>query len=140
MSNSLQSHGLYSLRNSPGQNTGVLSLSLLQGIFATQELGPPALRVVSLPTELSENPQILCSVQFSSIAQSCPTLCHTMNCSTPGLPVHHHHLYGASLLGFLWPVILICLVQHIYLVYLRVFPCMHTHFLAKMDSTREAYR
>ena len=29
------------------------------------------------------------SVQFSSVAQSCPTLCDTMNCSTPGLPVHH---------------------------------------------------
>ena len=30
-----------------------------------------------------------CSVQFSSIAQSCPTLCDPMNCSTPGFPVHH---------------------------------------------------
>ena len=29
-------------------------------------------------------------VQFSSVTQSCPTLCDTMNCSTPGLPVHHH--------------------------------------------------
>ena len=29
------------------------------------------------------------SVQFSSVAQSCPTLCHPMNCSTPCLPVHH---------------------------------------------------
>ena len=28
------------------------------------------------------------SDQFSSVAQSCPTLCHPMNCSTPGLPVH----------------------------------------------------
>ena len=27
--------------------------------------------------------------QFSSVAQSCPTLCHPMNRSTPGLPVHH---------------------------------------------------
>ena len=26
---------------------------------------------------------------FSSVAQSCPTLCNTMNRSTPGLPVHH---------------------------------------------------
>ena len=30
------------------------------------------------------------SVQFSSVAQSCPTLCDPMNCSTPGLLVHHH--------------------------------------------------
>ena len=30
------------------------------------------------------------SVQFSSVAQSCPTLCDPMNRSRPGLPVHHH--------------------------------------------------
>ena len=29
------------------------------------------------------------SVQFSSVTQSCPTLCDPMNCSTPGRPVHH---------------------------------------------------
>ena len=28
--------------------------------------------------------------QFSSVTQSCPTLCDPMNCSTAGLPVHHH--------------------------------------------------
>ena len=27
--------------------------------------------------------------QFSSVAQSCPTLCNPMDCSMPGLPVHH---------------------------------------------------
>ena len=29
------------------------------------------------------------SVQFSSVTQSCRTLCDPMNCSMPGLPVHH---------------------------------------------------
>ena len=29
------------------------------------------------------------SIQFSSVAQSCPALCNPMDCSTPGLPVHH---------------------------------------------------
>ena len=29
------------------------------------------------------------SVQFSSVTQSCPTLCDPMNRSTPGPPVHH---------------------------------------------------
>ena len=29
------------------------------------------------------------SFQFSSVAQSCPTLCNPMNCSTPGLPAHY---------------------------------------------------
>ena len=34
--------------------------------------------------------EMLCwKVQFSSVAQSCPTLCDTMNHSMPGLPVHH---------------------------------------------------
>ena len=32
------------------------------------------------------------SVQFSSVTESCPTLCDHMNCSTPGLPVHHQLL------------------------------------------------
>ena len=30
------------------------------------------------------------SVQFSSITQSCPTLCDPMDCSTAVFPVHHH--------------------------------------------------
>ena len=29
------------------------------------------------------------SVQFSSVTQSCPTLCDPMDCSMPGFPVHH---------------------------------------------------
>ena len=32
------------------------------------------------------------SVQFSSVTQSCPTLCDLINCSMPGLPVHHQLL------------------------------------------------
>ena len=40
VSNSLWPHGLYSPWNSPGQNTGVGSHSLLQGIFPTQGLNP----------------------------------------------------------------------------------------------------
>ena len=33
---------------------------------------------------------IFSSVQFSSVAQSCLILCNSMDCSTPGFPVHHH--------------------------------------------------
>ena len=43
------------------------------------------------------------SVQFTSVAQSCPTLCDPMNRSMPGLPVHHQlpeftqtHIYRVS--------------------------------------------
>ena len=35
----------------------------------------------------NQNPTLF---QLSSVAQSCLTLCDPMNCSTPGLPVHHH--------------------------------------------------
>ena len=31
----------------------------------------------------------LTNSQFSSVAQSCPTLCDSVDCSTPGLPIHH---------------------------------------------------
>ena len=41
-----------------------------------------------------QNKYVLCifSIQFSSVAQSCPILCDPMNRSTPGLPVHHQLL------------------------------------------------
>ena len=38
---------------------------------------------------LTRNCQIALQVQFSSVTQSCPTLCNPMNHSMPGLPVHH---------------------------------------------------
>ena len=45
-----------------------------------------------------------CSIQFSSVAQLCPTLCDPVNCSTPGLPVHHQlpeftqtHVHGVKM-------------------------------------------
>ena len=41
------------------------------------------------PIKNCRNQKAISSVQFSSVAQSCPTLCDPMNCSTPGLPVHH---------------------------------------------------
>ena len=59
VSSSLRSHGLYSPWNSPGQNTGVGSCSLLQGIFPIQGLNPeaPALQVNSLSAEPPEKPK-----------------------------------------------------------------------------------
>ena len=50
-----------------------------------------------------------------------------------------NHFYGAFLPGFLWLIILICLVLNPCLVYLRVLPCVRAHLLAKMDSSEEAY-
>ena len=57
-------------------------------------------KIVSL---YQQNVSTTISVQFSSVAQSCPTLCNPMNCSTPGLPVHHQlpesnqtHVHGVD--------------------------------------------
>ena len=74
----------------PGKNTGVGCHFLLQGIFPTKGLNLHLLwlqhwQVGSLPLSHQGSP----SVQFSSVTQSCLTLCDPMNRSTPGLPVHH---------------------------------------------------
>ena len=53
MSESLGPHGLYSPWNSPGWNTGVGSLSLLQGIFPTQESKPGILHCGQILYQLS---------------------------------------------------------------------------------------
>ena len=39
--------------------------------------------------KISQIPKPTSQIQFSSVAQSCPTLCDPMKHSTPGLPVHH---------------------------------------------------
>ena len=58
---SLWPHGLYSPWNSPGQNTGVSSLSLLQGTFPTQELNPGLPHCRQILNQLSHqgSPRIL---------------------------------------------------------------------------------
>ena len=58
---SSQTHGLYSSWNSPGQNSGVGSLSLLQGIFPTQGLNPVLLHCRQILYQLSHKggPRIL---------------------------------------------------------------------------------
>ena len=58
LSDSLQPHELYSPWNSPSQNTGVGSLSLLQGIFPTQgSTRVPHMQVDSLPAKPSGKPK-----------------------------------------------------------------------------------
>ena len=47
------------------------------------------------------------SVQFSSFAQSCPTLCNPMNCSMPGLPVYHQPVMPSSHLILCHPLLLL---------------------------------
>ena len=65
-SDSLRPHGLYSLRNSPGQNTGVGSLSLLWGIFPSQGLNLGLLHFRQILYQLSHkgSPRILEGVVY----------------------------------------------------------------------------
>ena len=62
MSDSLQPHGLYSPWNSPGQNTGVGSHSLLQGIFPTQESNQGLLHCRQILYQLSYQERIHSSI------------------------------------------------------------------------------
>ena len=72
ISNSLGSHRLYSPWNSPGQNTGVGSLSLLQGIFLTQGSNPGLPHCGWIIYQLSHrgNPRILERVAYPFSSRS----------------------------------------------------------------------
>ena len=50
-----------------------------------------------------------------------------------------NHFNGAFPPGFLWPIILLCLVLSLYLVYFRILPSRRVPLSAKMDSREEAY-
>ena len=50
------------------------------------------IRIIILLRQPNRVPVFACSVQFSSVIQSCPILCDPMNRGTPGLPVHHQLL------------------------------------------------
>ena len=88
---------LPSLHNTPYLGL-VLHIALLQSFFLMGNrwfiLWTPTVTVLQL-THSGRQEGRVCShvkidtpsVQFSSVAQSC--LCDSMNCSTPGLPVHH---------------------------------------------------
>ena len=64
MSDYLQPHGLYSPWNSPGQNTGVGSLSFLQGIFQTQGLNPGLSHCRWIHYQLSHQGSLMTNKQF----------------------------------------------------------------------------
>ena len=52
--------------------------------FNTHQSGPATFQVLSIHTGLQ-----CWIVQYSSVSQSCLSLCNPMDCSTPGFPVHH---------------------------------------------------
>ena len=75
----------------PGKNTGAGFHFLLQGIFPTQRLNLHLLCLLHWQARslLLVPPRKPHNSQFSSVTQSCPTLCSPMDCSMLGLPVHH---------------------------------------------------
>ena len=88
MSNSLRPRGLYSPRNSPGQNTGVGTHSLLQGIFPTQGSNPSLLHCRQILYQLShkESPRILEWIAYSfSSGSSWPGNQARVSCIAGGL-------------------------------------------------------
>ena len=88
----LQPTRLHCPGDSPGKNTGGSCHFLLQGTFPGIEPGSlmsAALADGFFTTSATGEALQTLTVQFSSVAQSCPTLCDPMNRSTPGLPAHH---------------------------------------------------
>ena len=94
VSDSLRPYGLYSAWNSPGQNTGVGSLSLLQGIFPTQGFNPGfplmAKNILLLFSDFWYYWPSFSCIRCCSVAKSCLTLCESVDCSTPVFPVLHY--------------------------------------------------
>ena len=89
MSDSLRPHGLYSPWNSPGQNTRVGRLSLLQWIFPTQGSNPglPQCRRILCQLSHQGSPRLDHTAATAKSLQSCPTLCNPIDRSPPGSPI-----------------------------------------------------
>ena len=92
--------------NSPGKNTGVGCIPLSRGSSGLRDWIQVSCIAGRFFYRLSYqgSPKYECSVQFRSVAKSCPTLCDPMNRSMPGLPVHHQlpeftqiHIYRVSI-------------------------------------------
>ena len=84
MSDSLWSHGLHSPWNSPGQNNGRGSCSLLQGTFPTQGSNPVSCIAGGLCTSWATREAKACVL----VTQLCLTLWDPMDCSPPCFSVH----------------------------------------------------
>ena len=91
---------IFQLGISPGGGHGnPFQYSYLENPHRQRNLmgyGPFCSKELDITDQLSTHNIYICiqniSVQFSSVAQSCPTLCDPMNHSTSGLPVHHQLL------------------------------------------------
>ena len=87
MSDSLRPHGPYSPWNSPGQNTGVGSLSLLQGIFPTQAVNPGLPHCRQILNQLSHKGSLIFEIKWLQILK------HT---SKTYYQISLHHIFYIS--------------------------------------------
>ena len=87
---------------------------------ARQELKWLTQKRFALKRKWKVNLYSIISVQFSSVAQSCPTLCDPINCSTPGLPVQwnlkickytHIYVYSCRFKGIHFPSLIFSFLQ-----------------------------
>ena len=103
MSDSLRPHGLHTPWNSPGQNIGVGSFSLLQEIFPTQGLNPglPHCRQVLYQLSHKGSPRILEWVAYPLLQWIFPT-----QESNQGLLHCKWILYQLSYQGFVSPPVM----------------------------------
>ena len=131
MSDSLPPHVLYSPWNSPGQNSGVDSLSLLQGIFPAQgsNLGLLHCRQILYQLSHKESPKILEWVAYPfSSGSSCPRNRTGVSCLCLLKHVHNRYSprkcllflslkYSSTIsIDLLFPVVLLvrsCLTIHV---------------------------
>ena len=88
--------------------TSVRPIGSSQGILRSKRIS----HRIEVPVSTMEiSIRKLVSVQFSPVAQSCPTLCDPMDCSMPGLPVHHQLLEFSNSCPLSWwchPTIILC--------------------------------
>ena len=103
----LRPHGLYSPWNSQGQNTGVGSLSLLQGIFPTQGSNPGFLHCRQILQQLSHNgsPRILEWVAYPFSSESSPSRNQTRVSCIAGRFFTNQAIREALVLVYIKPVI-----------------------------------
>ena len=107
MSNSLQPHGLYSLWNSPGQNTRVSSLFLLQGIFPAQGSNPCLLHCKEVLYQLSHKGILEWLAYPFSSGSSWPYINVSVKCDFAASPKKKWNLFPHPLTlvrtcGFFW--------------------------------------
>ena len=115
-------------RGGQGEDTGCLP------VVSDKGPGPLGLQKrISTKTESSEASKIFLRRKKSTVhvyRGRVPESC-------PGDSLSY--FYVVFPLGFLWPIILTCLVHSPYLMYLRSLPGVRMHLLAKKDSTSKAY-